>query len=39
MNFEDLITIENICAACEKDTQCDEPCAEWYNLLNKILEG
>ena len=31
-NTEPVITIENICQACEKGP-CEEPCAVWYDCL------
>lgn len=32
-NTETVITIENICQACEKGP-CEEPCAVWYDCLD-----
>lgn len=40
--FDDLITIENICEACEDDTAdkpCKAPCERWNELLSKTLKG
>lgn len=31
-NTEPIITVENICQACEKGP-CEEPCAVWYDCL------
>lgn len=30
------VTIENICEACGKGP-CDEPCNDWYDLLEKEM--
>ena len=32
-NTEPVITIENICQACEKGP-CEEPCELWYDCLD-----
>lgn len=34
--FGDLITIENICEACEYPHKpCNQPCKRWYRLFEK----
>lgn len=37
-NTEPIITVENICQACEKGP-CEQPCGLWYDCLEgKVIK-